>query len=366
MILHLIDSGGLYGAEKMLIELCKEQQSQGYDVRVLSCGIPNEPEKAIEAALSKENIDYIAWRMAPGFSAKMDGIWDYIYKNNINVLHSHGYKFNVLLALSRSKSKSISLVTTIHGYTKHRFFSKGWLYNLMDKTMCCLLDAVVSVNENYSPPVLVRPWYGSKLHFVNNGIGKPPAPRIPKLDPVKKLLLVGRISTEKGHAIALDALSVLLNQQHNDFSLTFAGTGPLEKEIKDLAKEMGLSNKVSFLGYVNNVHEIYKDYDAIVMPSLTEGLPITLLEANREMIPIFASRVGAIPKILNKKLLVDTGSSQSLANAISQWNLMQASERKDILTKQYSVFETHYSADVMAKRYINLYRSLNQGFEVNA
>lgn len=64
-VLHLIDSGGLYGAEKMLLALVKAQLDQGLEPMILSAGEPNIEEKPLEAEAKRLGLPIISWRMTP-------------------------------------------------------------------------------------------------------------------------------------------------------------------------------------------------------------------------------------------------------------------------------------------------------------
>ncbi|WP_197469076.1 hypothetical protein, partial [Oleiphilus sp. HI0125] len=87
---------------KMLLTLCSEQIKQGLQSTILSCGTVNEEPKAIELEAKKLGIDVILWRMKSGLNRPgMHDIWKLIVEEGFTLLHSHGYKFNVLLALTR-------------------------------------------------------------------------------------------------------------------------------------------------------------------------------------------------------------------------------------------------------------------------
>jgi hypothetical protein len=99
-VLHLIDSGGLYGAEKMLLSLVQEQLKQGLDPMILSAGEPGTDEKPIEAEARNKGLPVTAWRMAPGLNLKESWkILKWAQDNKYQLLHSHGFKFNVLLGM---------------------------------------------------------------------------------------------------------------------------------------------------------------------------------------------------------------------------------------------------------------------------
>ena len=98
-VLHLIDSGGLYGAEKMLLALVKAQLSQGLEPMILSAGELTIPQKPLEIEATRLGLPVIPWRMKPGFNiGESRKILKWAVANDYDILHSHGFKFNVLLS----------------------------------------------------------------------------------------------------------------------------------------------------------------------------------------------------------------------------------------------------------------------------
>ncbi|MCQ2484881.1 MAG: glycosyltransferase [Clostridia bacterium] len=94
----------------------------------------------------------------------------------------------------------------------------------------------------------------------------------------KKIVSVGRLSTQKNPSFALDVISEL-KKIRSDFQYIWVGTGELEDEIKNKAKNLGLEDTVIFTGVRTDVPQILNCCDCFFMPSLFEGLPFSLVEA---------------------------------------------------------------------------------------
>ena len=102
-VLHLIDSEGLYGAENMLLALVQEQIKSGMEPLILSAGTPEIAEKALEIEARKRGLPVLKFRMKPGMNLiKACQILRIAKRHGINIMHSHGYKFNILLGLMPS------------------------------------------------------------------------------------------------------------------------------------------------------------------------------------------------------------------------------------------------------------------------
>lgn len=127
-VLHLIDSGELYGAEKILTSLVKEQLKQGFKSMILSAGYPNISEKAVEAEARRKGLPIAPWRMKPGRNLKES--WKILKcarVNGYNLLHSYRYKFNVLFGMYPKSVRRIPMVSNFHGQIHAPLFSKLWL-----------------------------------------------------------------------------------------------------------------------------------------------------------------------------------------------------------------------------------------------
>lgn len=101
---------------------------------------------------------------------------------------------------------------------------------------------------------------------------------------------VGRFCRQKNHSILLDIFSEIDRLKSNSF-LVLVGDGPLKANIEKKAKQLGLSDKVKFLGVRNDIHRLLSSFDAMMFPSLHEGLPVTLIEAQSAGLPCMISDV---------------------------------------------------------------------------
>lgn len=131
---------------------------------------------------------------------------------------------------------------------------------------------------------------------------------------------VARLSPEKGIHHLLHAHSILQARGHA-LRLVLVGDGPQRGELEALAEELEISSSVEFLGYQENVETFLSTFDFFVLPSLTEGIPLSLLEAMANGLPVVATNVGGIPEIVvhqESGLLVPPGQPEALAHALSQ------------------------------------------------
>jgi glycosyltransferase involved in cell wall biosynthesis len=142
-------------------------------------------------------------------------------------------------------------------------------------------------------------------------------------DPTGYAVLVARLSPEKGIDVLLQAMSRMVPNQA-DFRVQIAGDGPGRATLEQQARQLGVDGHVRFLGTVRDVPELLAGARLFVLPSRTEGISLTLLEAMARGLPVVATNVGGNPEVVangETGLLVPPDHPQELAQAIGQlWN----------------------------------------------
>lgn len=131
-------------------------------------------------------------------------------------------------------------------------------------------------------------------------------------------VIAGRLEEQKGHAVLLDALAEVA-KRGLEFSLAVAGDGTLRSALEEKARTLGLGHRVHFLGALDDVGPLLTAADGVLLPSLWEGLPLTLLEALVRARPVIATPVGGVPEVLEDGVhgrLVPAGDPVALADAL--------------------------------------------------
>ncbi|MHB1142289.1 MAG: glycosyltransferase [Sulfuricaulis sp.] len=171
-----------------------------------------------------------------------------------------------------------------------------------------------------------------KLSFIGNGVDSDKfylpesrsvqslRQRLGLLADRKYLLFVGRLHPVKGLACLLEALSLLNSRGSLDFDTILIGEGALRAECERYISEHDLTGKVRLVGEIPhaNVHEWLQACDVLCLPSLMEGMPNVVLEAQACGVPVVASRVGGIPAMVGPQTgtLVDPQNPNQLAEAL--------------------------------------------------
>ncbi|HLC44929.1 MAG: hypothetical protein A2722_04240 [Candidatus Doudnabacteria bacterium RIFCSPHIGHO2_01_FULL_50_11] len=127
---------------------------------------------------------------------------------------------------------------------------------------------------------------------------------------------LGRLAQEKGLATLIQASAYLSDQTH----ILIAGDGPEKKRLEQMASDEGVSQKIEFAGVINNIDDFFARIDALAVPSLeAESFGLVALEAMAHGVPVVASRIGALPEIIEHErtgLLFTPGSSDELASSL--------------------------------------------------
>jgi glycosyltransferase involved in cell wall biosynthesis len=365
-VLHLIDSGGLYGAENVVLNLMSLQKQIGFNTILGSIGTTTDGRKAIEDKATELGLFVEIFRMrnGPNVSGAIR-INKYAHNNNVDIIHCHGYKATILSGLLPFGYGKIPYISTLHGWTSTKKYTKMWFYETIDAVMAKRADRVIAVSEamrenpklkylNISPVVIHN---GIQAEEKCN-IDQKELDLLNRLDKKKlKLISISRLSEEKGYRTLLKAVHRIKIEWNNDVRLFIVGEGPEKDNLMGLVREYGISDIVVFPGYMDNACKILKYFDIFVISSLTEGMPITLLEAMRAGMPIVATAVGGIPEALEGGkygILVPPGNERVLAKSIVELyenNLL----REELSRKTKIRFQEEFTVEKMEETYRAVY-----------
>ncbi len=251
---------------------------------------------------------------------------DLVSSTGSTVLHVHGYRAMITAAVAGS-GLGVPVVKTEHGLPEpgggmvHRLKTRlnrrldAWATRRAGAAVCYVTSDIMS---RFS-----RPHRGLARQVVNNGIDpldRSTTSRPAELSPeCFNVGIVGRISAIKGIGYALQALSS--DDVPDRVRLHVIGTGPMAAELERDAVAMGIDDRVRFHGFRRDVYDWLAHLDALVMPSLHEGLPYTLLEAMSFGTPVIASRVGGLAEVLRDEetgLLVDVGDVRGIVQSVAR------------------------------------------------
>ncbi len=363
-ILNLISSSGYYGAEKVLVELSKAA-SAAPGISHTYAGIirnSSNPHTEICGALAGSGVTCVVFDCAGRFDlSTVRKIRKFVRDNGIGIVHSHGYKSN-LFALAATLFLKVKRVTTVHNWILTD--AKSRLYKLIDTLTLKFFDRIAVVSAQLLEELSRLGIRSDKVSFIGNGVGierrRSDTAALREslgIAPAARIVgTVGRLSGEKGHRYLILAAMEVLKEYPSTIFL-FVGDGPLKEQYVAEIKNAGRSANFIFTGSRTDVHALLSMMDVFVLPSLTEGMPMALLEAMAARTPVIATRVGSVPSILQDPsagLLVEPGDAAALTKKICM--LLRDSELSRTIAKDayYKVVKS-YSANVMFGRYARMY-----------
>lgn len=369
-VLHVIDSGGLYGAEKVLLSLASEQIRQGSFPTIASIGEPHCGEKPIETAAMRRGISVAPFRMRAG--PNLPGVLHilrFVRRERFDVLHSHGYKGDIFFGFMPKWARRIPVVSTVHGWTGGNSRNKLAFYEWLDGVSLSFIERIVVVSESMQDHARLHR-HVQKMRIVNNGIpweenlsGEEDEQLDPRIVDFCQhgfvLGAAGRLSPEKGFGFLLDAFSEIA-ATHSDARLLILGEGNERSVLEAKARHLGIEARVLMPGFVNDLQRYLKLMQVFILSSLTEGQPMVILEAMRERIPVIASSVGGVPDMLSHGeagMLVEAGSISSLAAAIRQI-IKERGPATLRAERAVDLVRTKYSVAAMAYQYHEIYADL--------
>jgi glycosyltransferase involved in cell wall biosynthesis len=327
-VLHLrVVSGRGGGPEKTLLNSprCLDDR---YRVRLAYIRPEGDPEYDIPARAAARGVELADIPERSGADPRT--VWQLareLASFRPDLLHAHDYKTN-LLGLILGRCFRIPVVTTLHGYVQRG--GRLELYYLLDRLSLPLLDHVISVSPDLDRHAGEARVARSRRSMIENAIDTDEyvrrADRAAARErlgiPPGRLLVgaVGRLSEEKGFDVLLRATHRLV--QHGlDLGLVIAGEGEARPALAALIAELGLGDRARLLGHQADVKGVFEALDLFALSSRREGLPNVVLEALALEVPVVATRVAGVPRLIRdgeNGVLVEPGSAEELARGMEQ------------------------------------------------
>ncbi len=362
-VLHLISSGGLYGAERVVLNLCQASLTGPFSLLLATFFDRREPHLELEEAASRAGVStrLIACRRRLDLRA-LRQIRHLLVREQVEILHCHGFKAD-FYGLVVGRSLGIHLVATHHGWAGSSRIIR-W-YERVDGLCLRFFDRVVAVSGSKredltragvsTDRVVVIP-HGIHLDHPSPGAEGKLRSELGLGAGERVIGVVARLSPEKGHRHLLEAVRLVL-QAEPKTRVLLVGDGPLRTALEGEVRALGLEGSVVFAGFRRDMPEVYAIIDIVVSASLREGFPLSLVEALAAHRPVVATRVGDVPEIVRDGVtgvLVEPGDEGGLARAIL--GLLRDPARRGALGREgRKLVEERFTADRMARAYAAFY-----------
>jgi sugar transferase (PEP-CTERM/EpsH1 system associated) len=305
-ILHVVYSLNIGGLERVVIDLTKGFMKKGHIVSI--CCL-NE-KGVLGEELELEGIEMFSLGKRPGIAWNLPfRISKIIKKRHFNIIHTHNEGGLIYGATAALIARVPNIVHTEHG--KEPGYEEKRILHMVEKVLHRKVKKVVAVSNDLRDRIAESSrTNGKRIAMILNGIDVEKYYR-PESRKENRILLgigpesfvignVARLVPLKNHQFLLAVFRELLRDLPN-LRMMIIGDGPLREDLESYSRKIGISKSVKFLGERQDVPDLLAAFDLFVLPSLTEGTSITLLEAMASGTPIVASRAGGNSQIIENR-----------------------------------------------------------------
>lgn len=376
-ILHLRKSGGFYGVERMLVELGADSGARAHHVVAAILDDPGASRDFSDRAAAR-GIETVTFEASGRFSpALVAAIRNYLRREAIDLVHCHGWKADLVgwVARALGVGRRLPLVATIHGWHgavqgDSKVRASEWLDAQVLRRG---FDFVIANSSATYAEAEALGFARERLRVIHYGIapldwsperiGAERAAVREKLglrDETRLVICVGRLSPEKGHRFAIEAIRDLVRNEGLDVVLLVLGHGPERERLESLAKELGVERRVVLAGFTREVDAHLAAADVFFLPSLQEEFGQVTLEAYRLALPVAATRTWGIPDVVEdgvSGVLFEPGSSRAAADAL-RGLLADPHRAKALGAAGHARFLERFTSRVMVANHEKLYAEL--------
>jgi glycosyltransferase involved in cell wall biosynthesis len=370
-ILHIVGDSRFGGAGRIILGLGHMAKSEGWDVDILTTD-PMFQLAARRNGLGVLDLDVIRRPIRPHWDLRgLLKLRSALKRDSYGIVHTHTSKAGFVGRLAASMAGVPIIIHTMHGLAFHERSARSirLFYSILERFAAKRCDRVVSVSEFH------RRWAidlgicnGSKILTIPNGIVDQSLAITAPLELRRRLgvsrkdlmiLTMARLVPDKGLEYLIEAAAQLrLAAPH--CKTVIAGDGPARLQLERLACKLDVSDRVTFLGHRQDVDALLAACDIVALPSLREGLSISLLEAMAASKPIVASRIGShleVASQANIAKLVTPADARALSDTLL--DLSRDPEMMVTLgTNARRLYELRYTDGRMLNAYRELYHSL--------
>ena len=349
-VLQVIDSLALGGAEVLLSNLAPALVRNGVDCEI---AILTETAAPLKSTLQQAGITVHSTGVPKLYSPSQVGALRAFFRG-YDLIHIHLFPAQ-LWAIFAARGLSIPLVTTEHNTwnARRRWWLRpfdAWMYPHYHRIAC---------NSEATADELIRwcPNTKDQIAIIPNGIplaqfeDAQPA-SLPEFPGGPRIVFVGRFEPQKDHACILRALALVPNTQ-----LLFVGDGPLRTQLQEQARDLGIAERVIFLGARNDVANVLKASDIYVHSTTSDGFGIAACEAMATGLPVLASDVPGLAQVVGPAgILFPVGDHVTLARELN--SLLSSPQRLQQMSTASRAQARLFGIENTAEQYIQMYEAV--------
>lgn len=352
----------LYSHIKMLRE-------EGHKVDIATSNVEILDKKLINEKCKIFNVNF---NRSPFKRSNLKAINDIkmlIKNEKYDIVHTHTPIASFITRLACKNNKNIKVIYTAHGFHFYKGAPiKNWLfYYPLEKLASKWTNTIITINEEDFKFASRYFNKHAKVYKVNGvGISFKKFENIEDKNTLKKrynldesfiLFYAAELNTNKNQNLLIDTIYKVKNTIPN-VKLLLAGKGPLESTYKEKVRDLNLEKHIFFLGFRNDIPELLKVSDIVIASSQREGLPVNILEAMVNKLPIIATDNRGHRSLIdnnNNGYLVENDSSQMADKLLYLYN--HPDQRKKLALNGYNTAGL-YKEELVLRQLKEVYKSL--------
>jgi glycosyltransferase involved in cell wall biosynthesis len=355
-VLLLITLAEVGGAQAYVASLLPALAGR-FDVVVAAHGRGPLRAAAAEAGVRFVGLEHVRrrinpWRDVAGFVELVR----LLRRERPDILHASSSKAGVLGRLAAYAAGVPIRIFTVHGWAFAAYSGlASSLYRLADRLAQPLTTVTICVSENErAAGIRAGTCSAERTVVIRNAVPLDERPRGPHDRPRPLLVAVGRLKAPKDFVTLVRAFALLPPEA---FEALIVGEGPDRRTLEAELRRLGLEDRVRLAGERHDVPVLLAGADIFVLSSVSEGLPVSVLEAMAAELPVVASRVGGLPELVvegETGLLVSPGDSVELAAALERL-VADRDLRRRLGAAGRAYAEAHFDPDSFRRAHVDLY-----------
>jgi glycosyltransferase involved in cell wall biosynthesis len=351
-VAHVALSFEMGGAEKLLVEFARRMDRERFELHFVAL----TRDGVISQQLRDLGCPVTVLQGPDGLRVDLVlRLTQFFRRERFDIVHTHLDRPLIYGTVAARLARIRRVIHTRHGQSDDLSPRQRRLVRLVarwiDHFVCVSQDAAQRTAVDHGVP-------GHRIRTIWNGVDLAQFTPVP-LDRAGPAVTVARLIPEKDIGTLLQA-TALAARQDDQFRVEIAGDGPCRDELTQLARQMGIDQRVTFLGAVHQVPELLSRASMFILPSRTEGIALAVLEAQARSLPVIATRVGGNAEIIadgENGLLVPAGDAHGLAQAILRLRGDEQLGRR-LGQAGRSRMESQFDVQGMIGRYESLYDML--------
>jgi len=280
------------------------------------------------------------------------------YTRDSDILHAQ-WIFSGLVALILAWRYGKPLVVTVHG-SDAALLKKSRIFRRIGRFILKRATRIIVVSDKLKEEIMSVGIDDKLVTVIYNGVDRNIFRRTPNTQHAKRILWVGRMSIEKNLPTLIEAFASVVKQMP-DAILTLVGDGDRRKEVEKLIRDLGITAKVRLVGMRSQteVAEYMRQCDVFTLPSLSEGFPLTVIEAMSIGRPVVVAAVGALPDLIQQAhngYLVDPRDAGQLTATLV--NLLADPNKRQEVGEAAAQSVEQLSWDRIAKKMYQVYQDI--------